>query len=88
MICGVWSVECGKEYTYMKKKKKDIESLADIEKAARDEGLTTGQYLAKRQIEEMRWNRFWKDTEACDMSRDYGDCAVERRRCKECDYNG
>lgn len=70
------------------KKKKDIESLADIEKAARDEGLTTGQYLAKRQIEEMRRNRFWKDTEACDMSRDYGDCAVERRRCKECDYNG
>ena len=68
------------------KKKKDIESPADIEKAARDEGLTAGQYLAKLQVEKMRRQGFWR--QACDMSRDYGDCVTERRRCKECDYNG
>ena len=68
------------------RKKREIDPLTAVCMAAKAEGMSTGQYLAKLQVEEMRRQGFWR--QACDMSRDWGDCMAEKRKCERCGYNG
>lgn len=67
-------------------RKREIDPLTAVCMAAKAEGMSMGQYLAKLQVEKMRRQGFWR--QACDISRDWGDCAAERRKCERCGYNG